>query len=85
MTVIDFATGEIDRRPKYVRQLDHERRQDEAELTVLHARLAHLAEYLNSSKFRAPSERQNLVNVDDVLTWLDQATSAALTARSEVM
>ncbi len=62
-----------DNRPKYVRELDRERVMAEAELRSLQASLYELRSYLNSPKFRAPSERHNLVNVEDVLLRLDEA------------
>jgi hypothetical protein len=70
-------------RPIYVERLDADRRQHLAELAELYSRLGDLRDYLNSPKFRAPSERQDYVNVEDVLLRLNEATHFAMIAGEE--
>lgn len=73
-----------DKRPIYVRELDLERKQAEAELAELYAGLHDLKRYLTSAKFAEPSDRQRLVNTDDVLSRLSQAQGRALDAAADV-
>jgi len=73
-------TRKIDKRPLYVRRIDAERAMAQAELNAVLEGLRDLRRYLNSPKFRAPSDRQNLVNVEDVLSRLNETTYAGVVA-----
>lgn len=73
---------ESDTRPLYVRRLDAERLRVTAELEALQDGLVELRAYLNSEKFRAPSDRQFYVNTEDVLLRLDESLFAAAVAGS---
>jgi hypothetical protein len=66
-----------DTRPLYVRRLDAERKQAQAELESLKDGLYELRRYLLSPKFSAPC---STVNPNDVLLRLDEATYNALLA-----
>jgi len=80
---LDMRPPESDTRPLYVRRLDAERQRVTAELEALQDGLADLRRYLNSPKFREPSDRQFYVNTEDVLLRLDESLFAAAVAGSE--
>jgi hypothetical protein len=77
------APPERDARPAYVRTLDAERVQAEAELGAMRAGLHELRCYLHSAKFapradgREPGE---YVHRNDVLLRMDETGAAALAA-----
>lgn len=80
MRSMNNTASRTDNRPLYVRRMDRERREAQAELAALKESLYELKGYLNSPKFRSPSDRQGYVNVDDVLLRLDEGSYAALVA-----
>jgi|KBSMisStandDraft_5_1062788.scaffolds.fasta_scaffold877996_3 hypothetical protein len=71
-----------DNRPLYVRRLDAERRQAQAELGALQEGLNELRAYLTSAKFAPPCAT---VNPQDVLLRLNESSYAALLAGERAM